>query len=212
MSPGPSEIPRHDWVLPAVHRKLLHGTGPLTDLLKKGTKWAWSDACEEAFNHVKPLLCASPILRAPDFTPPFVLKVDVSRVGVGAVLLQEGEGSMEHPVAFFSKKLSPAKRNYSVTEQELLALLLAMQHFKVYLPAHGPVIKVYSDHHPLQFLNKFKFKNQRLTRWSLLLQEYHLDVRHIKGTENVLADCLSRVEVSGSRPLQKFCLATKLFP
>ena len=74
-------------------------------------------------------------------------------------------------------------------EQELLAL----QHFEVYMPSHGPVIKIYSDHHSLQFRNKFKFKNQRLTWWSLLLQEYNLDVNHIKGKDNVIVDCLSRV-------------------
>ena len=68
------------------------------------------------------MLCNSPILRAPDLTRPFVLAVDASCVGVGAVLLQEGEDETEHPVSFFSKKLSPAQRNYSVIEQELLAI------------------------------------------------------------------------------------------
>ena len=128
---------------------------PLIDLLQKDTKWEWSAVCEQVFDRVKSLLCNSPILRAPDFTPPFVLAVDGSRVGVGLVLLQEGEAEAEHPVAFFSKKLSPAQRNYSVIEQELLAL----QHFEVYLPSHGPVTKIYSDPHPLQLLNKFKFNN-----------------------------------------------------
>ena len=113
---------------------------------------------------------------------------------MGSVLLQEGEDEAEHPVTFFSKKLSPAQRNFSVIEQEFLAILLALQHFEIYLLSHGPMIKIYSDHHPLQFLNKFKFKNQRLTRWSLLLQEYNLDVKHIKGKDNVIAGCLSRMD------------------
>ena len=76
-------------------------------------------------------------------------------------------------------------------EQELLAIILALQHFDVYVPPFGPCVTIYSDHHPLQFLNKFKFKNQRLTR-SLLLQEYNLNVQHIKGVDNIIADCLSR--------------------
>lgn len=80
-------------------------------------------------------------------------------------------------------------------EQELLALLLTLQRFDVYLPAHGLVTKVYSDHYPLQFLRKFNFKNQRLTWWSLLLHEYNLHIHHIRGLNNVFADRLSRAEV-----------------
>ena len=139
------------------------------------------------------MLCNSPILRAPNFTRPYVLAVVASCVGVGTVLLQERKDKAEHPVAFFSKKLSPAQRNYSVIEQELLAILLALQHSEVYLPSHCPVIEIYSDYHPLQFFNKFKFKNQRLTHWSLLLQEYNLDVKRIKGKDNAIAECLSHV-------------------
>ncbi|WP_435325966.1 Ty3/Gypsy family RNase HI domain-containing protein, partial [Klebsiella pneumoniae] len=166
---------------------------PLTDLLAKNTKWKWSEECEQAFTTVKNLLSNFPILRAPDFDRPFVIAVDASRVGVGAVLFQSDDNGIEHPVSYFSKKLSRAQRNYSTIEQELLAIVLALQHFCVYVPPFGPEVVIYSDHHPLQFLHKFKFKNQRLTRWSLLLQEYNLRVRHIRGQDNVMADCLSRV-------------------
>ena len=106
--------------------------------------------------------------------------------------MQRQDNGIEHPVSYFSKKFDKAQRNYSVVEKELLALILALQHFAVYLPSYGPEITVYSDHHPLQFLAKFKNKNQRLTRWGLMLQEYNLDVHHIRGVDNVLADCLSR--------------------
>lgn len=83
---------------------------------------------------VKSLLCNGPILHAPDFVLPFELLVDASHVGVGAALLQEGEDQVVHSVAFFSKMLMPVQRNYSVVEQKLLANLLAIQHFEVYLP------------------------------------------------------------------------------
>ena len=166
---------------------------PLTDLLKKDTRWQWTEACEAAFNAVKSLLCNHPILRAPDFDKPFILAVDASRVGVGAVLMQADDKGVQYPVSYFSKKLTSAQRNYSTIEQELLAIVLALQHFQVYLPPWGQELTVFSDHHPLQFLSKFKYKNQRLTRWSLILQEYNLVVRHIKGCDNVIADCLSRV-------------------
>lgn len=77
------------------------------------------------------LPCNGPILSASGFARPFVIIVDVSRVGVGAVLLQEGENEAEHSVTFFSKKPKQAQRKYCVAEQELLAILLALQPFGV---------------------------------------------------------------------------------
>lgn len=84
-------------------------------------------------------------------------------------------------------------------EQGLLAIFLTLQLFEVYLTYHGSGIESYSDHHPLQFFSKFKFKNQRLTWWSLLLQEYSLYVRH------VIADYLSCDGTIGVTRLRKFC-------
>ena len=68
---------------------------------------------------------------------------------------------------------------------------MALQHFDVYVGAGGPTV-VYTDHNPLTFLHSFRCPNQRLMRWSLFLQAYDLDIRHIKGTENVIAGALSR--------------------
>lgn len=121
-----------------------------------------------------------------------MLAVDGIQVEVGAVLMQPDEENVNHPVCYFSRKFTPAQRNYSVVEQELLAIIQALQRFEIYTPAYGPIVTVFSDHSPLQFLNKFEFKNLRLTRWSLLLQVYDLDARHVKETDNVVADRLSR--------------------
>ena len=70
--------------------------------------------------------------------------------------------------------------------------MLALQHFEVYVSAREYPLTVYTDHNPLTFLHRLKNKNQRLLRWSILLQQYNLDIRHIKGRENVIADTLSR--------------------
>ena len=167
-------------------------TAPLTDLLRKEMKFIWSQECDDSFKAIKTILASYPVLRAPNFDQGFTLAVDASQVGVGSALLQEDEAGVLHPIAYFSKKLNKSQRNYSVIEKELLALILSLQHFAVYVQsAPGPII-VYTDHHPLKFLNKFRNQNQRLTRWSLLLQEYELAIKHIKGINNVLADCLSR--------------------
>ena len=72
-------------------------------------------------------------------------------MGAGAVLLQSDDNGVEHPVCYFSKKFNSAQQNYSVVEKELLAIILALQFFSVYLPPFGPVIFIYTDHHPINF-------------------------------------------------------------
>ena len=74
-----------------------------------------------------------------------------------------------------------------------IALILALEHFEVYLGTTVHPVLVYTDHNPLTFIHRMKNKNQRLVRWSLTLQEYYLEIRHIKGKDNVMADALSRV-------------------
>lgn len=168
-------------------------TEPLTKLLSKKEKFNWSDQCEKAFEELKAMLQSAPVLTAPDFTSPFKLAVDASDVAAGTVLLQEDDEGVEHPVCYFSKKFNKNQRNYSTIKKECLALVLALQHFEVYVSSSSLPVVVYSDHNPLVFLHKLKSKNQRLLRWTLMLQEHVLDIRHIKGKDNVIADCLSRV-------------------
>ena len=153
----------------------------------------WTDACQEAFEKVKRVLMSQPVLLAPDFTKPFKLYCDASDVGVGSVLVQVDHEVVEHPVCFFSKKLDKAQRNYSTIEKEALSLLLAIKHFEVYVGSSVFPLQVYIDHNPLVFVHKMKDKNKRLLRWSLTLQEYNLEVVHVKGRDNVVADALSRV-------------------
>ena len=131
-------------------------------------------------------------MSAPNFDSQFKLAVDGSDFAAAAVLMQDKEG-VDHPICYFSKKFSKCHRNYSTVEKECLALILSLQHFEVYVSFSQQSLIVFSDHNPLVFLHKMKNKNQRLLRWSLLLQEYDLAIQHIKGKDNVIADCLSRV-------------------
>ncbi len=164
---------------------------PLTRLLGKRVKFVWSPACKNAFQKLKAILSNSPVLEAPDITSPFKLAVDASDVAAGAVLLQEGKDGVDHPVCYYSRKFNKSQQNYSTIEKECLALVLALQHFEVYLSSSIP-IHVFSDHNPLVFISRVKNKNHRLLRWSLMLQEHNLDIKHIKGKDNTIADCLSR--------------------
>ena len=113
--------------------------------------------------------------------------------GGGGVVLEQKVSSTEHPFAFFSKKLNEHQRRYSTIEKETLALILALNHFDVYISSNIGNLIVYSDHNLLKFLHIFKNNNLRLTRWSLLLQERNLEVRHIEGKENIVPDVLSPV-------------------
>ena len=166
---------------------------PLTNLLKKSTRFKWHDKCQDAFDRLKAILKSAPILLAPDFDKCFKLAVDASDVGIGAVFLQEDNNGIDHPVCYFSKKFNKHQKNYSTIEKECLALILAIQQFEVYLTSSTSPIAVFSDHNSLSFRHKLKNKNQRLPRWSLLLQEFNLDIRQIKGKDNIIPDALSRV-------------------
>ena len=165
---------------------------PLTNLLKKNVKYVWSENCQKSFENLKSLLCSKPVLAAPDFGKPFSIAVDASDLGAGAVLLQNDDDGVEHPVSYYSKKFNCQQKNYSTIEKEALGLVLALQHFDVYVASTGQIVTVYTDHNPLVFLNKMKNKNRRLLSWSLLLQEYTLDIKHIRGIDNICADALSQ--------------------
>lgn len=165
----------------------------LTSLLSPSNAYEWSVESQHAFDSVKTLMCSAPVLMAPNFAQHFKLEVDASAVGAGGVLIQEDANGIEHPISYYSRKFNKHQLNYSTIEKEALALLLSLQHFEVYLGSSSLPIVVYTDHNPLVFLTRMCNHNQRLMRWALIAQNYNLDIRHKKGSENVLADALSRV-------------------
>lgn len=162
---------------------------PLTDLLGS-VKFQWTQICYEAFCRVKTMLTTEPVLASPDYEKEFSLTIDASDVGAGAVLQQQGPDGSLRPLSYFSRKFTAAQRKYSTIEKEALALVLAARHFQVYLSARPTT--VFSDHNPLTFLHRMKDSNARIMRWSLLLSEFDLDIKHIRGLDNVVADALSR--------------------
>lgn len=166
---------------------------PLTSLLSPKVPFRWSKDCNSAFESAKMLLCNAPVLAAPDFDKPFKLEIDASTVGAGGVLLQEDGDGVDRPVSFFSRKFSECQSRYSTIEQETLALLLALQFFEVYVGSSALPVVVFTDHNPLVFLKQMYNQNRRLMRWALIVQGYNLQVCYVKGTNNVVADALSRV-------------------
>ena len=141
---------------------------------------------------LKAILESSPILLVPDFEKPFKMAVDACDVGAGAVLLQEDNNGVDHPVCYVSEKFNQHQRIYSTIAKEGLAIILAIQHFEIYVTSSVSPSVVFSDHYPLSFINKMKNENQRLLRWSLYMHKYNVEVRHIKRKDNVIPDTLSR--------------------
>ena len=161
----------------------------LSDLLKKGQNFSWKESHERAFLDIKSRIATRPILRPPDFTKPFCMAVDASDVAIGATLFQLVD-DIEHPICFLSKKLDVHQRKYSTVEKEALGLILAVRAFSVYFGSSS--VTVFTDHSPLQFINRMANHNQKLLRWSLELGQYNLNLVHRRGRDNVLPDILSR--------------------
>ncbi|XP_076864257.1 uncharacterized protein LOC143516498 [Brachyhypopomus gauderio] len=163
----------------------------LTDLVckDKPQRVKWTEECEVAFQDLKACLCSEPILRSPDFSKAFLVQTDASGKGLGAVLLQGEEGDMQ-PILYISRKLFPRETNYSTVEKEALAVKWALDSLKYYLM--GAEFTLETDHRALQWMQKMKDSNARITRWYLSLQPFRFCVKYRKGEQNVAADFLSR--------------------
>jgi len=163
---------------------------PLTRLLKKDLKYEWAEEQQRAFEELKKRLTSQPVLSMPDWSKPFILQPDASGVALGAVLSQKDDEGREHVVRYASRVLSPAEKNYSATERELLAIVWGAREFRPYLFGNEAIIE--TDHKALTWLAGMKNSSSRLTRWALLLQEYSFTVKHKAGKKHTNADALSR--------------------
>ena len=127
-----------------------HVAWPLTQLTRKDATWQWGTEQQKAFDTLKNHVINEPILAQPNLAEQFILEVDTSRYAVGAVLLQHKEGGKLHPIDYFSSTLNEAERNYNIYNLELLAIIKALEHWRLYLAGSPHKIKVFSDHMNLQ--------------------------------------------------------------
>ncbi|GKB19817.1 reverse transcriptase domain-containing protein [Tanacetum coccineum] len=164
---------------------------PMTHLLEKETPFVFSKDCIDAFETLKKKLTEAPILVVPDWNLPFELMCDASDFAIGAVL---GQRKTKHfqPIHYASKTMTEAQIHYTTTEKEMLAVVYAFEKFRPYLVLSKSI--VYTDHSALKYLMNKQDAKPRLLRWVLLLQEFDITIRDKKGSENLAADHLSRLE------------------
>lgn len=174
--------------LTGYYRKFIANYGniakPLTELTKKDG-FRWNVAAAEAFEKLKVAVTTAPVLAMPNFKFPFEIECDASGKGVGAVLLQS-----KHPIAYFSKAFESSRLSKSAYDKELMALVLAIQHWRHYLL--GRRFVVYSDQKSLKHLLQQRITTANQQEWMAKLLGFDFEVVYKAGVENKVADALSR--------------------
>jgi hypothetical protein len=180
---------------------LSHIAEPLNNLTRDKVKWEWSKSCQSAFDSIKKCVSSSPVLAHFDQSLPVGIACDASSVGLGVVLFHKYPDGSERPIAYASKTLSSAERNYSQIEKEGLAIVFGVRRFTQFL--YGRRFILVTDHNPLLAIfgqNKQlpSLAATRLHRWSLFLSGYIYDIVYRKSSSHGNADALSRLPLHNS--------------
>ena len=125
---------------------------PLNLLTHKGEPWVWTQLQQQAFECLKHIFSSTPVLQIPDVTCPFSIMTDTSLLPAGAILMQADENSDLHPCAYFSHTFPSAQRNYDISDQELLAVILVLEEWHQYLQGTAHPITIITDHKNLSYI------------------------------------------------------------
>jgi transposase InsO family protein len=182
--------------LTGYYRKFIEGYSrvalPLTELTKDKVRFEWGPQQQEAFETLKTKLTEAPVLAHPDPAVQYILNTDASGFAIAAVLSQKQADGGIRPVAYYSKKMGSAEVNYSVHDQELLAIVMAVDHWRCYLDGSPHPTMVLTDHKGLQWLNSKAELTGREARWVERLSDVDYEVQYVPGPQNAVADALSR--------------------
>ncbi|GMF15655.1 unnamed protein product [Phytophthora fragariaefolia] len=164
---------------------------PLSNILKKDAEWRWNAEHQDAFEAIKESLLHAPILALPDPDRPFSVVCDASDFAIGCALLQADAEGRERVIAFESRQLKAAEKNYPVHDKELLAVKYALVKFTVHLLGSKPFV-IYTVHASLCTATQSPHLSQRMARRLSYFAEYNFEVKYKPGKQNALADALSR--------------------
>ena len=184
--------------LAGYYRRFVKGfsmtAAPMTRLLQKNVKYAWSEKCQKSFDKLKAFLTEAPVLTQPTCDREYVIFSDASLNGLGCVLMQEGK-----VVAYASRQLKPHERNYPTHDLELASIVFALKIWRHYL--YGEKCFIYTDHKSLKFLPSQRELNLRQRRWMELIKDYDCVIDYHSEKANVVADALSRKSIQTLRAL-----------
>jgi len=164
--------------------------------LPKGSKIPWTKVEDDAFKAIKAMIAQEVLLYYPDPNKEFIIETDASKVQLGATIYQMN-GKKKQPVAFFSRKLTPAQTRYPASDLEALCITEVFEEYRGIL--YGSPIRVRTDH---KNLTQRDLKSQRLLHWRLLLEEFSPTFEYLKGSLNVAGDPLSRLPMLPSEEKQ----------
>jgi hypothetical protein len=157
---------------------------PMTELLKKGVKFVWSEDCDKAFQKLREHLTSAPVLAQPDNSKPYEVYCDASGTGLGCVLMQENR-----VIAYASRALRPHEKNYPTHDLELAVVVHALKMWRHYLMRTR--CNIFTDHKSLKYIFTQFDLNTRQRIWLELIKDYDLEVHYHPGKANVVADALS---------------------
>ena len=174
------------------YRQFIHGFSstvqPLMPLTSTKAPFLWTPEAEATFTNLKTRLSTAPVLIMHNPEEQFILEVDATDTGVGAVLSQQGPDGKVHPCAFFSRCLSPAEINYAIGDRELLALKLPLEEWRHLLEGSAMPFLGWMDHFNLEYLQMAKRLNPF---WSLLYNRFNFTLSYRSGARNIVPDALS---------------------
>jgi hypothetical protein len=178
------------------YRRFIQGyskvVAPLTRLTAKDVPFIWGPDQEKAFTDLKHSFTTAPVLAHYDFSRPSIVETDASDYVCAAVLSQSDDEGILHPVAFFSKKMTPAQCNYPIYDKELLAVILALEEWRQYLEASQFSISVLTDHKNLEYFMTTKMLNRRQARWAEFLSRFDFKMTFRPGKSGGKPDSLTR--------------------
>ena len=167
---------------------------PLTILTRKNEPWRWDVEQEEAFESMKLSLSTAPVLKHFNHLLPTKLETDASNGVIAGVLSQQHENGNWHPTGFYSECLKGAELNYPIHDKELLAIIRSLELWRpelVGFQRSDPFI-IITDHRPLEYFMTKRLLNQRQANWVTILSQYHCCFTYRPGSQNTVADSLSR--------------------
>jgi hypothetical protein len=165
---------------------------PLTSLTKKDIGFTWDDKAQAAFDTLKRSFTDASMLRHFDPTLPSTMETDASDYAIAGILSQPDSKGILHPVAFFSRKMTPPELNYEIHDKEMLAIIESFREWRQYLECTGEPITVLTDHRNLEYFMSTKQLNRQQARWLVFIADFNFKITYRPGTQGGKPDAMTR--------------------